>query len=211
MKVILVSVSTMCGRISPAFMGSALDRALLERLRSETDASLAGAETLRVADPEMRGPGGALPGHRIRAIMTGSGSVPAEGRRLFLTGPRPVFFTSQEQAAGLTLRLGQQARVIALPPGSCGLSVRAAINELQALGAESVLVEGGGRLNYSCLKEGVVDEIFLTIAPKLSGDRLVASMADGPGPLGEPFLDLRLISCEQAATGEVFLRYQVKK
>jgi hypothetical protein len=51
--------------------------------------------------------------------------------------------------------------------------------------------------------------VLVTIAPKLSGHAGVATLVDGPAPLGVPFLDLTLLDCEEAATGELFCRYQV--
>jgi 2,5-diamino-6-(ribosylamino)-4(3H)-pyrimidinone 5'-phosphate reductase len=98
-----------------------------------------------------------------------------------------------------------------LPEGTHGLSIDAAISDLGRMGAKTVLIEGGAKLNYSALSEGVVDEILLTIAPKLSGEEGAASLADGPERLGKPFLPLELLDCRPASTGEIFLRYKVKK
>ena len=178
-------------------------------MRMTTDASLLGAGTLREGDPEMRGTGGIIPKNRIRAIITMSGKIPVKGRRLFQMGPPPVVFTSRDQAPSLDEALGHKARVVSIPEGTHGLSVGAAISDLGRMGARTVLIEGGAMLNYAALSEGVVDEIYLTIAPKLSGEEGAASLADGPRHLGEPFLSLKLLEYHTAATGEVFLRYKV--
>jgi len=192
-------------------MGSLKDRRHLERIRMTTDASLLGAGTLRVGDPEMRGVGGIIPDNRIRAIITMSGKIPIEGKRLFQVGPPPVVFTGRDQAGSLGEALGHKIRVVSLPKGTHGLSIGAAISDLCRMGAKNILIEGGAKLNYSALSEGVVDEIYLTIAPKLSGDEGAASLADGPRHLGEPFLPLELLDCRPASTGEIFLRYKVKQ
>jgi 2,5-diamino-6-(ribosylamino)-4(3H)-pyrimidinone 5'-phosphate reductase len=210
MKVFLICITTACGRIGPGNVGSLKDRRHLERMRMTTDASLLGAGTLREGDPEMRGVGGIIPENRIRAIITMSGEIPIEGQRLFQLGPPPVVFTSKGQAWSLGQALCHKARVVSLPEGTHGLSISAAISEMGRMGARTVLIEGGAMLNYSALSEGVVDEIYLTIAPKLSGEEGVASLADGPGRLGEPFLPLELLECRPASTGEIFLRYRVK-
>jgi riboflavin biosynthesis pyrimidine reductase len=211
LKVILICITTACGRITPGNIGSPKDRRYLEDMRMTTDASLLGAGTLRKGDPEMRGVGGVIPENRIRAIITMSGEIPIEGQRLFQLGPPPVVFTSKGQARSLGQALGQKARVVSLPEGTHGLSISAAISDLGRMGAKNVLIEGGAKLNYSALSEGVVDEIHLTIAPKLSGEEGAASLADGPGHLGEPFLSLELLECRPASTGEIFLRYKVKQ
>ncbi|MCX5876026.1 MAG: dihydrofolate reductase family protein [Deltaproteobacteria bacterium] len=212
MKVTIIAASTICGRIGPGLTGSPVDRGVLEKMRVATDASLLGAETLRQGDPEMRGPGGHLVPRRIRAFITASGDIPVAGRKIFVQGPPPLIFTGEIAAAGLRHRLGTLAQVVALPADFAGgLSLAAALAYLAERGVSSVLIEGGGRLNYACLQQGVVDEILLTLTPKLSGDQGAASFCGGLGPLGEPFLSLVLVSCEAAATGEVFLKYRVNK
>ena len=211
MKVLMIAAATIGGRIGPGLVGSPHDRLFLEKMRAQTDASLLGAGTLREGDPELRGPEGVLPAHRLRSIISGSGNIVCENRKIFMHGPQPLIFTGEENRAGLVEKLGPRAEVVTLPSGTMGLSIRAAIAELGRRGAKSVLVEGGGKLNYACLLEGVVDEILLTITPKLSGDRAAATLIDGPAPLGNPFVDLALLDCEQAETGEIFCRYKVLK
>lgn len=212
MHVTIIAASTVCGRIGPSLTGSPVDRGFLEKMRAATDASLLGAETLRQSDPEMRGPEGHLLPQRIRAFVTRSGDIPVAGKKVFAQGPPPLIFTSEGEVAGLQYRLGSLAQVVSLPTMSGGmLSLVVALVHLEKLGAASVLVEGGGGLNYACLRQGVVDEILLTLTPKISGDQGAASLCGGLGPLGEPFLPLVLVSCEVATTGEVFLRYRVSK
>jgi len=207
----MIAAASICGRIGPGLVGSQRDRKLLEKMRAETDASLLGAGTLRAGDPEMRGPNGVLPEGRIRAVISNSGNIPYKNRKLFSQGPRPLIFTSAAESSRLVKKIGQLAEIITIPRGPAGLSVRAAIDELGRRGAASVLVEGGGKLNYACLAEGVIDEILLTITPKISGDRSAATFADGPVPLCGPFCDLELVTCEAADTSEIFCRYRVKK
>lgn len=207
MRVFLIAAITLCGRISPAGMGSKFDRMRLEELRAKTDASLMGAETLRVDDAEMRGPGGRLDPQRLRAVITGSGRIPSS-LRLFSSPPAPVIFTAVKAVAALENDLAGKTLVKGIAPGAHGLSVSDAIGHLAAMGARSVLIEGGGRLNYAALAEDVVDEIYLTITPLLSGDSAASCLVDGKRPLGDPFLALKLVTAETVPTGEVFLHYQ---
>ncbi|MEW6593433.1 MAG: RibD family protein [Thermodesulfobacteriota bacterium] len=209
MRVSIIVATTLCGRIAPGGMSSTLDRRFLEAQRAGTDASLLGAGTLREGDAQMRGPGGDLPPRRLRSVISASGNLPLEDRALFREGPPPLLFTSQAAAPALIRRLAGRAEVIALPAIEGLLSLRHLVDELSARGARTLLVEGGAHLNYAALQQGVVDEVLVTITPKLSGQAGAASLADGPAPLGSPFLDLTLLACEQAATGELFCRYRV--
>lgn len=207
----MIAASTICGRISPAIMGSEHDRQRLENARINTDASLIGAGTFRKDNPEMRGPGGIILEKRFRAIVSMSGNIPLEDRKIFDEGPKPIIFTSANQAGNLRKNLGKYAEVVDVPLSSEGFLISAVIDELGQRGAESVLIEGGSKLNYSSFKEGVVDEILLTITPFLSGDSGAVSLAEGLGPIGRPFLALELIECETVISGEIFCRYKVKK
>ncbi len=180
-------------------------------MRMNSDASIIGAGTLRSDGPEMRGTDGCIPKGRIRSVITESGNISIEGKRLFCCGPPPVIFTGMGREFSLCSRLGDKARVIGLPTGPCGLSVRAAVSELAGMGARTILVEGGARLNYAALKEGVVDEIMLTLSPRILGQSSMPAMAEGPVPLGSPFIDLKLLGFKEASTGELFLRYAVER
>ncbi|MDH3392995.1 MAG: dihydrofolate reductase family protein, partial [Desulfobulbaceae bacterium] len=111
MKVAIIAAGTLCGRISPVGMGSDEDRALLEQLRDQTDASLIGAGTLRAENPEMRGAGGKLNRNRIRAVISAGGNLPVKGKKMFSHGPPPLVFTSKERASSLTAELGEVAEV----------------------------------------------------------------------------------------------------
>lgn len=211
MKVFIIAASTACGRIGPNHVGSPIDRIHLENMRARTDASLMGAETLRQGDPEMRGPDGVLSNTRLRAIISASGNIPCSDRKIFSQGPAPVVYTSLAAKDRLARELGDRAIVVGLPPSDNGLSLTAGLADLAARGAGSLLIEGGGRLNYACLAQGLVDEIFLTITPHLSGDTAGPLFVRGGGPLGDPMLSLALLACRPEATGEIFLHYKVNK
>lgn len=208
-QVLLVSAMTICGRISPAGHGSLLDRRRLEELRDRTGASLMGANTLRSENPEMRATDGVLRPERLRAVITRSGDIPVEGKKLFSSGPKPVIFTGEKTLLRLKRNLQEKGRVVALPETANGLSLQSACEFFAGMKVDSLLLEGGAQLNYSALAAGLVDEIFLTVLPDISGDRNSPSFADGPGPLGDPFLGLELVSTRPVSTGEIFLHYRV--
>ncbi|MFZ5760188.1 MAG: RibD family protein [Thermodesulfobacteriota bacterium] len=208
-KVIIIAAMTLCGRIGPALPGSAADRRFLETMRDATDASLMGAGTLRQGNPEMRGRGGSC-GRRLRGIITRSGDLPMAGKKIFAQGPRPFIFCGAAHMDHLRSHLADRAEVIVLPPLGDGLSIAAALNEFERRGARAILIEGGSQLNYLALREKVVDEILLTITPRLSGWQSAPSLAAGPAALGSPFLSLELVSCRQEEGGELFTRYRVR-
>ncbi|MBW2471390.1 MAG: RibD family protein [Deltaproteobacteria bacterium] len=211
MKVVLVGAVTICGRISPAGFGSLLDRRRLEQIRDSTGASIMGANTLRTENPEMRGSNGTLRPDRVRSIISGSGNISANRKKLFRHGPKPVVFSGEKNKATLRDKFNNKAEVVSLPNGPHGLSLQAVLDFFADRGVNSLLVEGGAQLNYTALAEGIVDEIFLTILPYVSGARNETTFADGPKGLGDPFMKLELLSSEPVSTGELFLHYRLEK
>ncbi len=192
--------------------GSEEDRRFLEMWRERTNATLLGAGSLRAGDPEFRDTSGRIPEKRIRAIVTMSGRLPLE-KNIFNRGPAPIVFCAQDVSDSLRRHLGGRAEIVAVRKrGDNELDLSQVSAILQDKGVNSLLVEGGGRLNYFCLKQGIVDEILVTVAPKLLTSNRETPLVDGDQNLGSPFLDLEFISCKcHPKTGELFLRYKVIK
>ncbi len=212
MKISIICVSTVCGRIEPEGIGSRHDRKWLEQMRQRTGASLLGAATLRNGNPELRCQHGGIPAERIRAVITSSGRVPVR-KKIFHNGPSPILFTSASGARAMPRKLGEIARVVIVPEyEKGGLSLRHIARHLEGMGVKHLLIEGGGRLNYSAIQQGVANELLLTIAPRLSGAEGAASLMTGPEALGNPFVDLELAECKKdEVTQELFLRYIIRQ
>ncbi len=73
-----------------------------------------------------------------------------------------------------------------------------------------LLLEGGGAVNYAFLSGGLVDELFLTLAPKLSGDAVAPTIVSGPPELaGEASMRTAKLLSADVAGDELFLRYSL--
>ena len=55
------------------------------------------------------------------------------------------------------------------------------MEQLGAMKITSVLVEGGGSVNFSLLQAGLVDRVYAFIAPKLVGGRDALTPVEGEG------------------------------
>lgn len=77
-------------------------------------------------------------------------------------------------------------------------------------GAKRILVEGGPSLVGSFLDEGLINEIFLTITPKIFGNEKGKTLSLVEGKLfpAEKIKNLKLISVKQV-DNELFLRYKL--
>ena len=70
-------------------------------------------------------------------------------------------------------------------------------------------VEGGGELNWSLLRLGLVDELIVTVAPKIAGGRLATTLVEGDGfdEIAQG-IRLQLKQVERKKTGELVLCYR---
>ena len=189
-------------------IGSDSDTAMLVGLRTRVDAVMIGAGTMRaerygrvvgdVAKRERRERDG-LPADPLMVIVSGRLDLPWDAP-LFTEGAgEVVIFTAADTDPPDTVTPVEVVR----HEGEVNL-VEALATLRNDRGVRSVLCEGGPRLHAQLLDAKLVDELFVTHAPKLAG-------GDGPGLVvdlteGERDLDVAWLLYEES-TGEVFARY----
>ncbi len=104
-------------------------------------------------------------------------------------------------------------RPIYLFAGEKTVDFALALAKLRALfGIERLLVEGGGRINGSMLRAGVIDELSLLLAPAVDGVSGTPALFDFPGEEADSMggrCKLALTSCEPLPGGVVWLRYRI--
>ncbi|MFL5898879.1 MAG: dihydrofolate reductase family protein [Solirubrobacterales bacterium] len=196
--------ATIEGRSGP--IGSDADTAMLVGLRTRFDAVMIGAGTMRA---ERYGPPASTPETRERRQRDGlrpkSLMVLVSGR-LDLPWDAPLFsregevlvFTSADTEPPETAATVEVVR----HPGAVNLGE--AVDYLRReRGVRALLSEGGPRLHEQMQADGLVDDLFLTIAPKLSGGE-APRIIEGPLP--------KIVGLELAwlleEEGELFARYR---
>ena len=96
------------------------------------------------------------------------------------------------------------------PPGS-GCSA-AALRWLRAKWSiNRLLCEGGGELNDTLFRAGLVDEIHLTICPEIFGGRCAPTIADGSGMKRLADAKAYQIQSIKQVEGELFTVFSRKK
>ena len=70
------------------------------------------------------------------------------------------------------------------------------------------MVEGGGELNWGFVRDDLVDEVNVTIAPCLLGGRLAPTLLEGDGLTMSGRRRLALIGVERVED-ELYCRYRV--
>jgi 5-amino-6-(5-phosphoribosylamino)uracil reductase len=198
------------GRSGP--IGDEGDRQMFHGLREHVDAVMAGTATMRTErygriarDPERRRrrvDRGLTP-EPLAVVVTRSGDVPFEIPLFAQPEARVVVFTPTELD---TSGCAAQVEVIRLDPGQ--LTMTTAWRRLTSdYGVRTLLCEGGATVFGALLHEDLVDELFLTVSPRLAGGGMETPITSGP-PLAE-LLPLNLVWALERH-GSLFLRYATR-
>ncbi len=174
--VVLKAAVTLDGKLAAAsgdsrWVTGPRARAMVHGLRDELDAVLVGIGTALADDPRLtaRGPGQRDP---VRVVVDSSARLPPDARILRQRSAAPTL-------VACTLR-APAARVEALQRAGAGIvrcradragrvDLKDLLRLLAGRGLTSVLVEGGAGIHGSFLSQGLWDELYLFIAPKVAG------------------------------------------
>jgi riboflavin-specific deaminase-like protein len=190
-------------------LGDDGDRTLFHGLREQADAIMAGTITLRKENygrvlgkaerRERRVQEGLTP-EPLACVVTRTGEVPTDIPLFNEPDAQIVVFTPTELP---TDRCAAQVEVVVLDPGE--LTLTTVMRHLYAHhGVRLLLCEGGPTLFAGLLREGLVDELFLTLAPKLTGGGTGPTITSGPElPRPDPAAIRWLLEREQS----LYLRY----
>lgn len=210
---------SMGGKASP--IGSRLDRLIMNNLRCAVDAVLVGAGTVRAEEMNLTVPEGlsekrnarGLSEQPLGVILAGSGELPLQ-RRIFRPeehrrGQRLVIIAGQA-TPGKTLREASNLGARVFRAQSSGMPEPREVLKLlkDLLNVGTVLLEGGPSVNGSFLSSAVVDELFLTLSPKifLSSQDTLSLAASHKPELTITDFDLTSVH-SSPKTGELYLRY----
>jgi len=180
-------------------LGSAIDQQLMHRLEARADAVLIGSGTLR-ADTHLN-----YPEKLYRAVVTTSGDIPLN-HSFFRDSRRALVFAPSHLPADRRHAIERVATLHLV--GETRVDVQQLIEILHThYEVRYLLVEGGGNLNFYFFEADLVDEVFLTLAPKVKGGAHLPTMVDGAGLPRERVAQFELISA-YLEESELFLRYR---
>jgi diaminohydroxyphosphoribosylaminopyrimidine deaminase/5-amino-6-(5-phosphoribosylamino)uracil reductase len=153
----------------------------VQQLRHQSDAILTGIGTILADDPLLTDRSG-LPRRRplLRVVLDSHLRLPLESRLAQSAQEDVLVFCATADASRKQELESLGVRVEQIPGSPEGrLDLSAVLQRLGELEITSLLVEGGSHVN-GALASGLVDKVFLYIAPKIFGDGAV-SFATGLG------------------------------
>jgi len=194
-------------------MSTDADREIFHHLRTQVDAVLVGAGTVRAERYGAITKSDELREKRRREGVRPDALACIVSGRLDLPSDLPLLGDPESEVLIATAardRLEEPAaRVEYLRSDGDEVDLPAVLERLRRdHGVRSILCEGGPTLNYGLFRGDLVDELFLTLSSKLTGGAHALTIVAGEG-LPEP-LDLELVSLLRCGE-ELFARYRVRR
>lgn len=104
----------------------------------------------------------------------------------------------------------KNVHVLLIPEKDGHIDVDALMDKLGEMEISGIMSEGGGNLSWSLLREGIVNEVVMFIAPKIFGGITAMTPVEGEGVnFVEDALPLHLVESEILPGGDIYARYIV--
>jgi len=233
MKIILNAATSIDGKIATVNgdtkISSVLDLKRVHGLRRETDVILVGISTVINDDPlltiryGMNKKGTKNP---IRIIIDSKARIPLHSKivktanqietRLVVTSKAPSKNLKKLEERGLKIIVLDQGtkedrenRENKRKDNREKVDLKKLFNQLEKEGISNVLVEGGGEINWSIIKDNLFDEMIITISPLIIGGKRAISLVGGEGykTINES-VKIKLSRIQKKNNGEIILHYK---
>ena len=204
---ILNSAMSLDGRIGikgeKIVLSNSLDEYRVHKLRGSVDAVLVGINTVLTDNPKLTVRH--LKAKNPTRIIVDSNAKTPPNADILNDEAKTIIAVSARANKKRVKRLKEiSAEVEVLVVGQSKVDLGRLMWRLYERGVRRILLEGGGTLNKSMLQEGLVDEIFITIAPTLIGEGVNLIMGELDGRI-----DLSLVGIRQYGD-QVVLHYRLK-
>jgi 2,5-diamino-6-(ribosylamino)-4(3H)-pyrimidinone 5'-phosphate reductase len=202
-------IATTCGN---SRISSKRDLVRVHELRSSVDAILVGISTVLVDNPLLtvrliKPNKGSDP---ARLVVDSHGRIPIESRILKTAHRIETIVFVSERADDSKIRKITSTGAMVIIAGSETVDLADALLYLKKMGFKNILAEGGGELNWSLLNLGVVNELIVTISPKLVGGRSATTLVEGDGyEKISQAINMDLKKVQRQKNGELVLFYEL--
>jgi 2,5-diamino-6-(ribosylamino)-4(3H)-pyrimidinone 5'-phosphate reductase len=183
----------------------------LHRLRSSVDAIIIGISTVIVDNPRLTvrlvKRHGTTP---VRIIVDSIGRIPLDSKILKSASKINTIVAVTKRASDERIDKIKNAGAIVIVAGTKTVDLKELFFILKKMGFNKILVEGGGELNWSILQLRIVNELMVTVAPRIVGGRTATTLVEGDGyERISDGIKMELIKVSRQNNGEVVLYYKL--
>jgi len=182
--VILSAATSVDGKIATrtgdSKLSSKQDRIRLHKLRSKVDAILVGKNTVLQDNPllTVRYTRGKNP---IRIILDSKGSIPEKSKILQTSNEIPTIIAVSKKISKSNFDKLHKFPVEIIIAGKNSVNIKLLLKKLSDKKIKTILVEGGGTINWEFIKHNLFDELIITLSPFLIGGTDAISLVQGQG------------------------------
>lgn len=183
-KIILSAAISIDGKLATVSGDSQLsskkDLVRLHQLRSKIDSILIGKNTLIKDDPALtvRFSKGKNP---VRIILDSDGIISNKSKILKTSNQVKTIIVVSEKISKKNFNRLKKFPIDLLIIGKNQVDIKSLIKKIKKMKIKSILLEGGGTLNWEFVKNNLVDEYFITITPFILGGKNSISLVEGKG------------------------------
>lgn len=161
-------------------LSSHQDSVRLHKLRSNVDAILVGKNTVERDNPllSVRYTKGKNP---IRIILDSQGKISTKSKILQTSKLIPTIIAVSKNISKTNLDKLKKFPVEVIVTGKNSVNLKSLLKKLETRGIKSILVEGGGTVNWEFVKYDIFDEILITVSPFLIGGKDAITFVEGKG------------------------------
>tara|TARA_B100000029_G_C17338727_1_gene874494 strand:+ start:60 stop:713 length:654 start_codon:yes stop_codon:yes gene_type:complete len=182
--VILSAAMTLDGKIgkntTKIKLSSKKDKIRVHKLRSKADGILIGKNTLDADNPmlSVRYTRGKNP---IRILLDSRGTIKSSSKIIQSCNKIPTIIATTSLISKKNLLRLEKFPLEVIKCGKASVNIVRLLKILQKKGIKKILLEGGGTLNWSFLKHGLVDELVITVTPYILGGNDSVTLVEGSG------------------------------
>ena len=182
--VILSAAITLDGKIAKGRtkikLSSKNDKIRVHKLRAKVDGILIGKNTLDTDNPmlNVRYVTGKNP---VRILLDSRGTIKSSSKIIQSCSKISTIIATTQLISKKNLSRLEKFPLEINKCGKSSVDVVKLLKILQKKGMKKILLEGGGTLNWSFLKRGLVDELIITITPYILGGSDSVTLVEGSG------------------------------
>jgi 2,5-diamino-6-(ribosylamino)-4(3H)-pyrimidinone 5'-phosphate reductase len=169
-------------RKNDSAISSKLDLVRVHKLRSTVDGIMIGISTVLGDDPMLNVRYSATgTKNPTRIIIDSKARIPLNSRIIESSNKIQTIIAVTHNASSRKIKEIQKKGAQVLVYGNGKVNLRNLFQQLEKMGLKKIIVEGGGEINWSVLKLGLVNELVVTISPVVIGGRDAKTLVEGKG------------------------------